>query len=86
MKEIYLEMAAEMTLDDCLKEFEKHRAKIKKPITPLGLHMAKRKAMKYGADETEAKAIILQSIDRGWQGVFPLKDEESDSTDLFGGF
>lgn len=77
MKQIYLDTVKDMTLDECLKEYEKHRSKIKHPVTPLGLKMALKKAKNYANNDEEIKALLIQSIDRGWRGVFDFAEESN---------
>lgn len=64
-------------LRDALIEFVKFRKLIKKPMTNKALELIIAKLNKLGATDKERVAIINQSIERGWAGVFSLKDEES---------
>lgn len=64
-------------LRDSLIEFVKFRKLIKKPMTNKALELIIAKLNKLGATDKERVAIINQSIERGWAGVFSLKDEES---------
>lgn len=66
-------------LRDALIEFVKFRKLIKKPMTNKALELIIAKLNKLGATDKERVAIINQSIERGWAGVFSLKDEESQS-------
>lgn len=64
-------------LRDSLIEFVKFRKLIKKPMTNKALELIIAKLNKLGETDKERVAIINQSIERGWAGVFSLKDEES---------
>lgn len=66
-------------LRDSLIEFVKFRKLIKKPMTNKALELIIAKLNKLGASDRERVAILNQSIERGWAGVFSLKDEEPQS-------
>lgn len=75
-----IEKSTESTeLRDSLIEFVKFRKLIKKPMTNKALELIIAKLNKLGATDKERVAIINQSIERGWAGVFSLKDEEPQS-------
>lgn len=63
-------------LDSALNDFAEMRKKMRKPLTDraLALTLAELEKLAPGDDEKKI-AILNQSIQRGWQGVFPLKDE-----------
>ena len=63
-------------LREALVEFVKFRKLIKKPMTNKALELIIAKLNKLGASDMERVAILNQSIERGWAGVFSLKDEE----------
>ena len=63
-------------LRETLIEFVKFRKLIKKPMTNKALELIIAKLNKLGATDKERVAIINQSIERGWAGVFSLKEEE----------
>ena len=63
-------------LREALVEFVKFRKLIKKPMTNKALELIIAKLNKLGASDRERVAILNQSIERGWAGVFSLKDEE----------
>ena len=63
-------------LREALVEFVKFRKLIKKPMTNKALELIIAKLNKLGQSDRERVAILNQSIERGWAGVFPLKDEE----------
>lgn len=66
-------------LRDALIEFVKFRKLIKKPMTNKALELIIAKLNKLGSSDRERVAILNQSIERGWAGVFSLKDEEPQS-------
>lgn len=66
-------------LREALVEFVKFRKLIKKPMTNKALELIIAKLNKLGQNDRERVAIINQSIERGWAGVFSLKDEEPQS-------
>lgn len=63
-------------LDAALNDFSEMRKKMRKPLTDraLSLTLAELEKLAPG-DDAKKIAILNQSIQRGWQGVFPLKDE-----------
>lgn len=63
-------------LREALVEFVKFRKLIKKPMTNKALELIIAKLNKLGQSDMERVAILNQSIERGWAGVFSLKDEE----------
>lgn len=57
-------------------DFIEHRKEIKKPFTARGLKMMIKKLSELsGGDSKTAVKIMEQSIANGWQGVFPLKEQ-----------
>lgn len=65
-------------LRDALIEFVKFRKLIKKPMTNKALELIIAKLNKLGATDRERVAILNQSIERGWAGVFALKDDDAE--------
>lgn len=63
-------------LRESLIEFVKFRKLIKKPMTNKALDLIVSKLNKIGKDDRERVAIVNQSIERGWAGVFPLKEDK----------
>jgi hypothetical protein len=61
-------------------EFQQHRREMRKPVTPTSA----RRILKRLSQHPVAYAIacIEQSLDRGWQGIFPLKTD----IDSIGGY
>ena len=63
-------------LDAALNDFAEMRKKMRKPLTDRALALTLSELEKLAPGDDEKKVAILnQSIQRGWQGVFPLKDE-----------
>lgn len=63
-------------LDLALDDFAEMRKKMRKPLTDRALALTLSELEKLAPGDDEKKiAILNQSIQRGWQGVFPLKDE-----------
>ena len=64
-------------LDDALHGFEEMRRKLRKPLTERAkrLTLGKLEKMAPGNEEMQI-AILDQSIENGWQGVYPLKTEK----------
>lgn len=65
-------------LNAAFVDFVEMRKKIKKPLaTERAIELAINEVNKLsGGDSEKAIAIINQSILRGWQGLFPLKEEQ----------
>ena len=62
-------------LDAALNDFAEMRKKMRKPLTDRALALTLSELEKIAPGDDEKKiAILNQSIQRGWQGVFPLKD------------
>jgi hypothetical protein len=61
---------------DLWDEFKKYRTKIKKPlgIKAVELNLAKLEKLKLAGNDPQA--VIEQTIERGWQGFFPIKEQE----------
>lgn len=67
-----------------IKDFAKFRKAIKAPLTDRALQLCLNKLDKL-ADKDDMKiAILEQSIERGWKGLFPLKDnpQQEENTDM----
>lgn len=61
-------------LQTSLMEFAKMRKMIKRPLTDNALSLIIKKLSKLSADENEQIAIVNQSIEHSWQGIFPLNE------------
>lgn len=63
-------------LNAALRDFADMRKKMRKPLTERAKQLILSKLEKLApGNEREQIAILDQSIERGWQGVFPLKDD-----------
>ena len=69
----------EPKLDTAVKEFITFRKKIKKPMTDHAIKLMIAKLNKLTTDIDEQVEILNQSILNGWQGIYPLKQEEKKS-------
>ena len=65
--------AQPLSIQQPLREFVKMRKAIKKPITTHGLELAVKKLHELAKTESEAVAVIEQSVMNSWQGFFALK-------------
>lgn len=68
-----------LSIQQPLREFVKMRKAIKKPITTHGLELAVKKLHELAKTESEAVAVIEQSIMNSWQGFFALKKGRSET-------
>lgn len=60
-------------LEEAMERFRKHRKAIRKPLTEDAYRLTLKKLEELApGDEQQQIAIIDQSIQRGWNGVFPL--------------
>ena len=66
-------------LDAAVHEFVAFRKKIKKPMTDHAIKLMIAKLNKLTTDIDEQVEILNQSILNGWQGIYPLKQEEKKS-------
>ena len=62
-------------LRDALEAFRVMRERQRKPLTGDALRLTLRELDKHGATDAEKIAMLEQSIQRGWQGVFPVRQE-----------
>lgn len=63
-------------LEKAMDDFTKHRKAMKKPLTDRARELILMDLERLAPNDPETQiAIINQSIKRGWQGVFPLKDD-----------
>lgn len=63
-----------------LNAFEEHRKKLKKPMTDYAKKLLVNKLSKMASTEQEQIAILNQSIENGWQGIFPLGGEKKNQS------
>ena len=67
-------------LNKAFLDYIEFRKKIKKPMTDRAIELAMNELDKLaGTDNEMAIQILNQSILRGWQGLFPLKDSKPSS-------
>ena len=71
--------AQPLSIQQPLREFVKMRKAIKKPITTHGLELAVKKLHELAKTESEAVAVIEQSVMNSWQGFFALKKGRSET-------
>lgn len=63
-------------LDLAMDEFAKFRKAMKKPLTDKARELTLQELENLAPNDEETQILILnQSIQRGWQGVFPLKEQ-----------
>lgn len=60
-------------LNSLFSDFVTYRKQIKKPVTDRAIQLLKGQLQKLASDEATQCEIIEQSIMRGWQGFFELK-------------
>ena len=76
--------SAPSDLDSAMKEFEKFRKAMKKPLTDKARELILKDLEKFAPGDVEGQiAILNQSIKRGWVGVFPLKEEKQETAKNF---
>ena len=68
-----------LAIQQPLREFVKMRKAIKKPITTHGLELAVKKLHELAKTESDAVAVIEQSVMNSWQGFFALKKGRSET-------
>lgn len=73
--DIFAEYTENPELLDALKDFEKMRKSIKKPLTDRAKKMLLNALNKLAKDDKTKIAILNQSIFHNWQGIFELKDQ-----------
>ncbi len=83
-------VAAEYTqnpeLRATLEDFRTMRERLRKPLTAKAFSLTCGELDKLaGEDEAMKIAILNQSIQRGWQGVFPLRDEAKPKANQWAG-
>ena len=61
-----------------LKEWQEMRKRMKKPLTERAAELNLKDLQKLsGGDERQMVSIVLQSIKRGWQGFYALKEAQA---------
>lgn len=68
---------AESPLDDALSAFKDMRNRMHKPMTQLAVDLLVQKLEKLAPGDTDKQvAMLMQSIENGWSGVYELKQEQ----------
>lgn len=75
-KAIPKEKAELSPLDQALDDFAKMRVAIKKPMTERAKELLLAKLNRLAPTEEEKIAILNQSIEGGWSGIYPLKQDQ----------
>jgi len=64
-------------LRDAMERFKEHRKQMKAPMTEYAVSLMLTRLEKLsGGSETKKIAILEQSIERGWKGVFTLDEDK----------
>ncbi len=74
--DVFSEKNVTKELQKVLKDFMDMRKTIKKPMTSKALELLIDKVRKMSNDEMIQIAILNQSIERGWQTVYPLNSKK----------
>lgn len=74
--DVFLENHFSQELENTIKDFIDMRKTIKKPMTSKALELLIKNLEKLTNLEEEKIAILNQSIEHGWQTVYPLKNKE----------
>lgn len=77
-KDFSFDSVCDGELLNSLKEFEKMRKSIKKPLTPRARSMLWNKLNKMSSDLSTQIAIVNQSIFHNWQDVYELKENSKE--------
>lgn len=67
-------------LKQALRDFSEMRTKMRKPLTAKALCMAIRELRKLSPDEQVQIQIVNQSVMKGWQSFYDLKEPDRTST------
>lgn len=63
-------------------EFLKNRKKLKKSPTDCAKYLLLKKLDKLASTEEKQMAIMFQSIENSWQGLFPLRSTDDEIPDF----
>ena len=66
-------------LEKAIEEFVLFRKKVKKPLTEHGIELVIKKLSKLASSVDKQVAIINQSIEQGWTGLYELKEDKKKS-------
>lgn len=77
VRDVFAEYAGEnLELLQALRDYEQHRVNLGKRLTPYKAELRLKELDRLGGDDTGLKiSLIRQTIDRGWQSFYELKDE-----------
>lgn len=76
--------AREGPLDSAIKDFVEHRKKMRKPMTDRAIELFI-KRLNDLSDTVDGKILLINTaIERGWQTVYPIKEEEKKNDDTAG--
>ena len=64
-------------LDAVFRSYIEYRKKNRIPTTDRALELARDKINKLGKTTPERIAVINQTMERGWRGLFPVKEEQT---------
>lgn len=70
-------LTGDARLDDAFGAYIEHRKKLKRPMTDRAIKLAINKLNDISDSVDEKIAVIDQSIENGWIGLFPLKDNSN---------
>ena len=61
--------------------FKEHRKQLKKPMTGQAERNMLKKLMRMVVEGQDVNAVVEQSIERNWQGIFNVKTEDGTASD-----
>lgn len=70
------EYTTDPDLRKALKEFLRHRTRIKAAMTDYTLKLVLNKLTKLGRTEAEKVTLINTAIEKGWKSVYPISEEK----------
>lgn len=79
-EDVFTEKNVSDILKNTLKDFIDMRKTIKKPMTSRALEILIDKVRKMTTNEQEQIDILNQSIEHGWQTVYPIKQENKNKS------
>ena len=85
IKEIVFDYSDNEEIRQTLIDFLEMRKKIRAPMTDRALELMLTKLDKMTDSETEKIAILEQSIERSWRGIFPLKEKGENNANQHSG-
>lgn len=78
-----VELSPNPLLEKALSDFRLHRKQLKRPLTPRAEELIKKRlAAWYPGSIDKQVAAVDQSIEMGWQGVFELKEDPRDRSEM----